>query len=232
MENTSPAWQDTLSLGLNSAVEQFSAFLPRIIGALIVFFVGILVARFVRRLVVKTLEALRVSQVIEKTPMELFLKNAEVGQKLEDLIGGLFYWLFLFVVLHTSVSLLGLTPLSDVMDKILSYLPHIFSAFLIFLFGVLLAGVVESVVKGAMRSIDSYSARLFAKIASYAVVAIAGLAAVAELGIASEFIRILFFGVIFAFSLGAALALGLGGQHLIKTILEDWYKRTRAAGKK
>jgi len=184
------------------------------------------VARFVKNLVIKAMEGLRVSKAIEKTPVELFLANAEFGQRIEGIIGSIFYWLFLFVVLHTSVSILGLTPLSDVMDQILEYIPHIFSALVIFIFGVLMAGVVESVVKGAMRSIDLNSGRLFAKIASYAVVTVAALAAIAELGIATEFIRILFFGVVFTFALGSGLALGLGGQDIIRQTLANWYKRS------
>lgn len=225
--NNAQNWQQSLSLGATYTVVQFSNFLPRLIGALLVFFVGLLVAGFIKRLVIKSLEGLRVSQAVEKTPLELFLANAEFGQKIEEIIGSIFYWLFLFVILHTSVSLLGLDPLSNVMDQIIEYLPHVFSALLIFVFGVLMAGIVESVVKGAMRTVDLNSGRLFAKVASYVVVAIAALAAISELGIASDFIRILFFGIVFAIALGMGLALGLGGQDLVREILHDWHKRTR-----
>jgi hypothetical protein len=225
MNNIPQDWQSSLALGTAYTVAQFSSFLPRIVGALLVFFIGLLVARFLKHLIVKALEGMRLSKAVEKTPLELFLTNAEFGQKIEGIIGSVFYWLFLFVILHTSISLLGLTPLSNVMDQILEYIPHVFSALLIFVFGVLIAGFVESVVKGSMRSIDINSGRLFAKVASYVVVVIASLAAVSELGIASDFIRILFLGVVFTFALGAGLALGLGGQDLIRKILDTWYKR-------
>jgi hypothetical protein len=225
MNNTPQDWQTSLSLGTTYTVAQFSTFLPRIVGALLVFFIGLLIARFVKHLIIKALEGMRISKMVEKTPLELFLANAEFGQRIEGIIGSIFYWLFLFVILHTSISILGLTPLSDVMNQILNYIPHVFSALLIFVFGVLIAGLVESVVKGSMRSIDLKSGRLFAKVASYIVVVVASLAAISELGIASDFIRILFFGVVFSFSLGAGLALGLGGQDLIRKILDQWYKR-------
>src|SRR5260221_411683 len=170
MDNLPQDWQASLSLGTSYTIAQFSSFLPRLVGALLVFFIGLLVARFVKRLIIKTMEGLRVSKAVEKTPLELFLTNAEFGQKIEGVIGSIFYWLFLFVVLHTSISILGLTPLSNVMDQILNYIPHVFSALFIFVFGVLIAGLVESVVKGSMRSVDMNSGRLFAKVASYVVV--------------------------------------------------------------
>ena len=227
MDTTTTSWQESLSFGANYTVAQFATFLPRIVGAVVVLLVGLLVARIVRRLIVRALEAMRVSKAVEHTPLELFLHNAEVGQKLEDIIGGVFYWLFLFVVLHTSVSVLGLTPLSELMGRILDYLPRVFSAILVFLLGVLLAGVVESVVKGGMRSLDSSSSRLFARAASYAVVIVASLAAIAELGIATQFISILFMGVVFALSLGAGLAFGLGGQDTVRKALEKWNKKIK-----
>ena len=113
------------------------------------------------------------------------------------------------------------------MNRILNYIPHIFSALIIFFFGVLLAGIAESVVKSGLRSLEAQSARLLAKTVSYGVVTIAVLAAVAELGIASQFITILFFGVVLLFALGGGLALGLGGQFTVKKILEEWYQKSK-----
>ena len=225
MDNIPQSWQSSFQLGWTYTIAQFSTALPRIVGAFAVFVIGLLIARVLRNIVIRTLEAIRVSNMVEKTPLEHFLKNSEAGQKLEEIIGSIVYWLFLFVVLHTSVALLGLTPLSDFMNRILGYIPHIFSALLIFVFGVLFAGVAEGVVKGGLRSIDIHSARLLAKVASYTVMSIAVLAAIAELGIASEFIIIFFFGVVSAFALGAGLAIGLGGQHLVRRIMDEWYDR-------
>jgi hypothetical protein len=227
MEAFPQVWQDSLGLGLNYTIAQFSAQLPRIVGALIVFVVGLILARIIKKIVVRSLEAIRVSKAVEKTPLELFLKNAELGQKVEEVIGSIFYWLFLLVIVHTSVSLLGLSPLSNFFDKILDYIPHIFTAFLIFVFGVVLAGLVEGVVKGTLRSFDAHISRLFGKVASYVVVAITTLAAIAELGIAKEFILILFIGVVSSLALGTGLALGLGGKETVSRILDNWYKRTR-----
>jgi len=227
MDTVPQSWQSSLQIGFGYAIAQFSIFLPRLLGGLLVLFIGVLVAKLIRKIVLKTLEAFRLSSIVEKTPLELFFVGAEFGPKLEVIVAGIFYWLAIFMVIYTAVSILGLTPLTLVMNQILAYIPHIFSAFLIFFFGVLMAGIVEGVVKGTLRSFDVSTVRLFAKMASYLVVTIASLAAVAELGIASEFLTILFGGVVFAFSLGSGLAIGLGGQDTVRRILADWYKRTK-----
>jgi Na+/phosphate symporter len=154
------------------------------------------------------------------------LINADLT-KLEVVIGGLVYWLVMLIVLHTTVSILGLEPLSQVLNTLLSYIPNVVSAILVLFFGVLLAGLVESLVKGAIRSIDGKAARLFGKITSYLVMSIAVLAAVSELGIARDFITILFVGFVATISVGLGLALGLGGQHVVRAMLDDWYQRVK-----
>lgn len=206
---------------------EFSTFIPKLLAALLILVLGSALARAIKRGVVKLLEALRVSKVIRKTPLEHFLASAEFGQKVEEVIGSIVYWLLMLVVLQTVVATLGLAPITQVIDRILGYIPQVLSAILVLFLGVLLAGVVESVVKGSIKSIDGKSSRLLGKISSYLVVTIAALAAVSELGIASEFIMILFVGFVATVSLGAGLAIGLGGKEVVAQMLNSWYQTTK-----
>ena len=89
--------------------------------------------------------------------------------------------------------------------------------------GVLLAGLVEGLLKGTLKSVDAKSARALGKVGSYLVVTIAIMIAISELGIAKEFIFVLFVGFVAMLSLGFGLALGLGGKNLVGKLLERWY---------
>lgn len=203
---------------------QISIYLPRIIGALLILLIGAAIAKAIKRIIVTVLEKLMVSKILTNTPVEHFFKNAEMGEKLEEVVGSVIYWLLMLVVLHTCISVLGLEPLSAVLDRILEYIPRVIAAILVLFFGVLLAGVAESLVKGAIKSIDGKSSRLLGKVASYMVVTIAVMAAISELGIASDFIMILFVGFVGLLTLGFGLALGLGGQDVVRKILNTWYE--------
>ena len=112
----------------------------------------------------------------------------------------------------------------DILEKILSFIPNVISAILILFFATLLAGLVESLVKGSIRNIDPKTGRALGKISSYLVITIGILIGISELGIASEFILILFVGFVSAMALGLGLALGLGGQDLVKKLLDSYYK--------
>lgn len=199
-----------------------SVFLPRILATILILIVGATLSRSIKRVVVGILEKLRVSEVVSKTPIEHFLKNAEL-KKAEEVVGSVVYWILMLVVLHTTVAVLGLEPLTQVLDRILNYIPNVFSAILVLFFGLLLAGVVESLIKGSIRSIDGKSARFLGKVSSYLVMTLAVLAAISELGIAKDFILIIFIGFITMLSLGLGLAVGLGGQDIVRKLLNDWY---------
>ncbi|HOP39391.1 MAG TPA: hypothetical protein PL154_03980, partial [Candidatus Woesebacteria bacterium] len=187
--------------------------------------IGSALANTFRKVVVKLLESLRVSATFKKTPIDHFLQNAEIGDKVEEIIGSVLYWLVMLIVIHTTVSILGLASLTIILSRVLLYLPTVVSTIIILFFGLLIAGVVESLVKGAVKSVDGKSSRLLGKISSYAVMIVTVLAAISELGIAREFILIIFIGFIIMLSLGFGLALGLGGKDLVSMILSDWYKK-------
>ncbi len=218
---------DSFVIILNQVLTQSAAFLPRVVAALLVLIIGGALANAVKKLVVKLFEAIRVSSAVEKTPIEHFLKNAELGAKIEEVLGSVLYWLLMLVVLHTVVTVLGLTSLSGLLERVLAYLPRVISAVIVLFVGVLLAGLVEGLVKGAIRSIDNKAGRLLGKLSSYLVMTIASLAAVSELGIARDFILVLLIGFVTMISLGGGLALGLGGKKVVEQMLEEWYGKMR-----
>ncbi len=227
-----PEFYNSLQLMTVETVSEISSYLPRLIAAILILIIGAALARGLKKVVVKLLETVKVSSWIKNTPVEHFFANAEFGEKIEGVLGSIVYWLLMLVVIHTTVSVLGLSSLSGVLDRVINYIPHIISSILVLFFGVLVAGVVESLVKGSIRSIDGKSARLLGRVSSYLVMIIFVLAAINELRIASEFIMVIFIGFVSMLSLGLALALGLGGQDVVREVLRNWYDQTSKEVKK
>lgn len=209
-------------------LSRFFGFIPVLIGALVVFLFGLVLGKWTKVLIVKVLSALKLDQVLRKAGLDSYLKKAEIRGRLEVFFGELVRWLIVLVFSVAAVNLLGLTTVSAVLNSLLAYIPNIISAVLVLTIGVLLAGLVESLIKGAVSQLDVRASRLLAKIASYLVVIVAALAAVNELGIAQSLINTLFIGVVATLSLGIGLAIGLGARDLVSKMLMDWYQ----AGKK
>lgn len=224
---TVQALQDSLSLTVANLLTSIFAFFPKFLAALIIFIFGITVARWVKNLIIRSLEKLRLSNELERTPIHAFLKNADVTTKIEVIVANVVYWIIILVVLQTSITLLGLSAVSDILNRILLYIPNIFSAILILFFGVLLAGLAETLVKGAVKAVDGKSARLLGTVTSYLVMVVAVLASISELGIAQAFITTLFTGFVASVAIALGLAFGLGSKDTVAKFMDEWYSRMR-----
>lgn len=217
------AWQNALGMVAGTALAQTFSFLPNLVGSILVLGLGILLGNWGRKGIIKALQLLKFESMVKDTAFKKFLKKADITHKIEDVFGSIIKWVIVLVFFIASVNILGLTTVSDLLAGILSYVPSILSAVIVLAIGILLAGVVERVVKGALATVDLKTSRLMGKIASYTIITIAALAALSELNIAESFINILFIGFVSMLAIGFGLALGLGGKDLVAKLLTDWH---------
>ena len=220
-------WQDAIIVAGSSVLNQLAIFIPNLLGAVLVLVIGWLAGAWLKFLVSKILSAVKLNALISGTAVDSFLKKAEIRGKIEDILGSTVRWLTIFIFFIAAVNILGLSTVSQVLNNILAYMPKVFSAAIVLLAGVLLAGLVESLVKGAVGSVAVSFSRFLGKLASWIVMIFATLAAISELGIAANFINTLITGTIAMLSLGLGLALGLGSKDIVKEILTEWYGEVR-----
>jgi hypothetical protein len=223
----SQIYSDAIIQAWNEVTSRILNFLPNLLGALTVFFIGWIIAGWIKSVIIKLLETLRISVLLKGTGISKFLKKADLTEKIEEAIGATIKWLIILIFFIASVNILGLTTVSLVLESILGYIPNVIAAALILTIGVLLAGLVEKLIKGAVGSIDVKTGRLFGKISSYTLVVFTTLAAISELGIAKVLINTIFTGIVAMLALGFGLALGLGAKDLVSRVLNEWYERFR-----
>lgn len=216
--------QSSLTNAAFSILISILSFIPVVLAAVVVFMVGLILGNWLKALVVKLLNLLKLSEVLSKGGLKHFLDNAEITQKVEMVIGELVRYLTILIFFVASINLLGLQTVTQVLNGLLAYLPNIFAAVLIFGAGVVLAGFLEKLVKGSLGGIDIKLSRLMAKFTSYLVVVFTVLASISQLGIAKNLIDTVFIGFVTMLALALGLSLGLGSKDLVKAILEDWYK--------
>jgi len=217
-------WQTALLDAGSNLLTSIALFIPNLLGSIIIFFIGLVLSGWLRSLVVKILGSLNISKLFEGTAFDTFLQKADLTTKVEHVLGELVRLLTILIFFIASVNLLGLTTVTEVLNRILGYLPHVFAAILIIAVGTIIAGLVEKVVKGSLGTVDVKTSRLLAKVSSYVVITFTILAAMSQLGIAATFVNTLFIGFVAMLSIGLGLSLGLGSKDLVKQILEDWYK--------
>jgi hypothetical protein len=207
----------------NNLFYSFVAFLPNLIGAIIVFVVGWMLGNFLRMLTIKLSRAVRLPELVKNEPLEKFLTESGFGPKVEIFIGETVRFFVVLVFFIAAINLLGLTAVSMVLTGILAYIPNVVAAILILVLGTVVAGLVESLVKGSLGAVEFKTSRLLGKTASYMVLVFSILASLSQLNIAQDFIQILFIGFVATISIGLGLSIGLGSKDLVSRILDDWY---------
>lgn len=220
-------WQAAVMAAGTGLLTSFSAFLPNLIGAILIFIFGWFLANLLNRLTVRLLQAIHLSDLVTSPAVAKFLSEAGWASKLESAIGQGVRFLTALVFFVAAVNLLGLTTVSLVLTGILAYIPNVLAAILILVMGTLFAGVVESVVKGSLGAVDLKTSRLLGKTSSYIVLVFTILASLNQLHIASEFVQTLFMGIVATISIGLGLSLGLGSKDLVSKILNQWYEGFR-----
>lgn len=130
------------------------------------------------------------------------------------------FWTVVFLFIAIAGEILGITLFGVLVAEIVSYLPSVLSAAIVLFLGIALAGVAENTLKKQLKRVMPQQAVLVGTSASYAILGLFAIMALSELGIASEFILILFGGLVFALSLGVGLALGLGSKDVVSDMLQ------------
>ncbi len=223
--NVFSSLETSLSFAGNQFLIGIVSFLPSLLGALVLFLIGWVLADWLKTIVVKVVNVTKLGSLFKNQGVTEFLKNAQISHKFEVVLGEVVKWLVITLFFVASVNVLGITSISIFLNSIIAGIPTLIAAVLTLVIGVVVAGFLEKMVKGSMGSSDPSMSRLMGKVVSYAVMTFFVLASLSQLGIASFFINTVFIGFIFAVALAVGIGFGLGSKDLIKKLLENWYKK-------
>ena len=132
---------------------QLAGFVPQLIAALVLLFVGWLFANLVRTGVMKLLDVLKFDTLAEKTGIEAFLKQGQLDISLSRILAKLAYWIVIFVIVVLVSNILGLHMVADLFNKVVLYIPNIIVAILVLVFGVLVARFINRMVFAYLNNI-------------------------------------------------------------------------------
>lgn len=206
------SWTDVIVSSLQNLWTQVLAWLPSLIGAMLVFVVGLVVAAGLGSLVERVVAALKVDALLRKLGMEEYTKRANVELNSGHFLGQLVYWFMLLAFLLAASDILGFFALSSFLRDVLLYIPNVVIAVLIMLAALLVANLAKGLVKASVMSARLHAAKFLGSAAWWTVMVFGGLAALVQLGIAVSIINTLITGFIAMLALAGGLAFGLGGR--------------------
>jgi hypothetical protein len=206
---------------IRGSLHLIGAFLPRILLAIVILVVGWLAAKAIRFTIVKALRTINFHVITEKAGIDDVLRQG--GSEIDTIrvLGGLFYWLVILAALMIAFNTLDLAYVTDLVGRIVVFLPKVMIAIVILVFGTYFARFVGTALTGYLRSHDVGEAGLVGRLAMYGIVIFAIMIALDQTGL-GDIIRETFLIIVAAVALGLALAFGLGGRKRAAELIERW----------
>jgi len=206
-------------------LHQVGDLLPRLILALLLLVVGYFVARLVKFVVVKGLRAGNFHVLSERAGIDSFLRDGGVGADTTEILGLLFYWVVILASLVVGFNGLGLNYITDLLVKVLLFLPHVMVALLVLAFGSYFARFIGNAVCAYAKKLHLQDAELLGRLAQYAILTFVVLIALDQVNIGGDIVRQTFLIVLAGVVLALALAFGIGGKDWAAELLERWWPR-------
>lgn len=218
---------DIFVASLTSFWTQLASFVPQLIAALLLLFLGWMLAKLARSGVMRLLIMLKFDKATEKSGLEAFMKHADLEVSVASVLGNLVYWLIILVMIVTVANSLGLQMVADLFNKVVFYIPNVIVAILVLVFGTILARFINRLVFAWLSNVEFEGALTVSTFSEYAMMIFVFFMAMEQLQIANELLTAAFIIGFGAIGLAFAIAFGLGARDWAAKVVEQMVSKKR-----
>ncbi len=205
-------WGDATTNALQVVWQNVIVSLPNILLALILFFVGWIIAVVAQKVVVQIFKALKVDDLLEKLGAGDAFSHAGLKVDTGKWVGFLVKWFFIFVALLAASDVLQLQAVTAFFKDVVLYIPDIVVAAIILIVGIWFAGFLQKLVMASISASKIKMASFVGIVIKWAVIVFAFFTALEHVRIASTILQMLIMGFIAMLAIAGGLAFGLGGR--------------------
>jgi small-conductance mechanosensitive channel len=216
-------WSDATRASLQNAWGTFINVLPLLLAAIVVYFVGLLIAKAVSSLIRVVARRTRIDEYVERTGIPERIRQGGTPFSMSGFLASIGFWVVMLMTLTVIADTLRWATFGDFLRRIVAYTPNLIVGVAILVVGFIAARVAHDLVEGGVRAagITDAAAETVATVARISIVVFATMAALTQIGIAPDLIKILFTGVVGAAAIGIGLAFGLGGRDKASELIRN-----------
>lgn len=203
---------ESIQSALTSTFNTAGEFVPKLIGALIIFLIGWIVAKILRTVINKVLKAIKFDDLADSIGINGMLAKGGLKKRASGMLATLVYWIAMFVTWGLVFDTLGLEVVSNLLTDVVQYIPNIIVACILLVVGTYLANFVSGLVSASLKASGFAQADLATKIAYGGVMFFTVVLALNQLGIGDGILDKVVSIVLGGLGLGLAIAFGLGGK--------------------
>jgi hypothetical protein len=204
-------WKNLVVEPVTQMLTKIMAYLPVLLGALVILIVGWIVAKAIKRLVDWLLKLVRFDVLADKAGISEILRKGNLDISAREVLSSLVM----------TVDALGLPKASDILASLFAYVPKVIAALLVLVVAMFLATFVSGIVRTAAGNANLPKPELLAGISRWAIIIFAVTIALEQLSIAPLLVTATFNIILGGIVLALALAFGLGGKDAAAKYLEE-----------
>src|SRR3984885_16050756 len=208
-------------------LHQVAAFLPRLLLALVVVAIGWLLAKAARFAVEKGLRAVNFTVLTERAGTDNFLQQAGMRGDTTTLFGLVGFWVVILAALIIAFNGLGLTYITDLLQRVVLFTPKLLIAMLLVIFGSYCARFVGNAVQNYCIDAQIPDADVLSRLVRYLIMTLVVMIALSHLEIGGDIVQRTFLIILAGLMLALALAFGLGGKNWAAALLQRWWPQDR-----
>lgn len=211
---------------LQASFAQLWDFVPALLGAGVVLFVGYLVAKLVQKGVARIMRRLHLNELLRKGGLTQAVDRPGTHLNPTRFLANLAFWFIMFAAMLVAANALGLDSLGQVFSELVGYIPSVIAAIVIVILGIVLGDFVGGLIMASTSAL--HGGPTLARAGKFGVVLLAIFMSLQELGVATNIVTTAFAIIFGAIALALSLSFGLGNRDLAGEITRAWYERYKA----
>lgn len=216
---------------LTEAVSETIAFLPRLVGAVLILIVGWILGGIFARVVAKVADRVEVDKAVLKTPLGSILGGTE--RAVSTAFGSVAKWFVFALAILAASNVLAVELLSVWVSDAVSYLPALVAGLLIIVLSFVVADFIGDAIERTRETTETAYTGAFAtgvRLFLYFTVIVIGLGTMGvETAILMTFAQALSWGIAAAVAIGVGIAIGWGGKDYVANNVDRWAGSARRA---
>ena len=209
---------------LEEAITEFVAFLPRLIGALLILLVGWIVGKAVAAFVNTLTDRAELDRMVLDTPLGKALGGTE--KAVSRAFGTLAKWFVYGLAILAAANVLAIDLLSEWVATAVSYLPAFVAGLLVIVLGFVVADFIGDAIMRTRAATENAYTSWFAtgtRMFLYFTAIVIGLDTMGiDVSILYVFANAIAWGLAAAIAIGAGIAFGWGAKGYVAENIDKW----------
>ncbi|MDQ6658001.1 MAG: hypothetical protein M3Z00_07225 [Actinomycetota bacterium] len=206
-----------MKASLQNALSNIVTFLPKLLAFLLILLIGWFIAKLIAKAISKLLEKAGFDRAVERGGIKKALEKSQFDAS--DIVAKIVYYALMLFVLQLAFGVFGPNPISDLLTRLITFIPALIVAIIIVIIAAAIAAAVKGLIQNTLGAL-SYG-KILANVASIFILFLGVVAALNQVGIATTVTTPVLIAILAA--LVGVIVVGAGGG-LIKPMQQRWEK--------